>query len=262
MNGSNGRFRRLEINGGQVIDSGETRRFELPPVAGGYTDAQIDDYGAEGEKRLFYALRRHFSWRPGVVLQLRARFSHSAATLKGTAGFGFWNAPFGDPSFRWPALPQAAWFFFGSPPTDLPLADDGPGRGWFAGTLDATTGRALAWAPLALPVLLVNQLPAVRRRLWPRVQRDLGISFTAVPVEMTDWHEYELRWLPQGCEFRIGNKTILKTTHSPTGALGFVCWIDNQYLVARENGRFAWGTLQIEWPQWMEIAGLRIGKVA
>ena len=79
---------------------------------------------------------------------MRARFSHTAGELRGTAGFGFWNAPYGDPTQRRAALPAALWFFFASATNDLPFAPP-PGHGWFAATLDATTPRALALVPLA-----------------------------------------------------------------------------------------------------------------
>ena len=102
--------------------------------------------------------RGQYPWSPGTRLRLRARFSHPPDQLIGTAGFGFWNAPFGDPTVRRPALPQACWFFFASAPTDLPLAPAGPGRGWFAATMDATGGSALALIPLAPALLLLNQI--------------------------------------------------------------------------------------------------------
>ena len=99
-------FRKLEINGGVTIE-GEIRRFYLPPVSGEYADAQLDDYG-DCESRRFYP------WRAPVRMRLKARFSHPVGGLAGTAGFGFWNAPFGDPSLPRPSLPQAVWFFYAS----------------------------------------------------------------------------------------------------------------------------------------------------
>ena len=143
-------LRALELNGGRV-ESGAGYRFSLPGGATGYADAQIDDYGAPGGR---------FRWRPGATLHLNARFSHAAETLRGTAGFGFWNAPYGDPSRRRWALPQAAWFFFASAPGDLPFAPGEPGRGWFAATLDAGTPAALALLPFAPVVVALNQMTA------------------------------------------------------------------------------------------------------
>ncbi|MCA9970401.1 MAG: hypothetical protein KC425_09315 [Anaerolineales bacterium] len=248
---SEDRYRILALNGGRVTGNGGWR-FDLPVVAEGYADAQIDDYGRS-------ATRRAYPWGPGTRLRLRARFSHAAGELVGTAGFGFWNAPFGDPTVRWPALPQAAWFFYASAPTDLPLPAAGPGRGWFAATLDATTPAALSLAPLAPLALLLHQVPAVRRRLWPWIRRRLGISFAPLPGVMTAWQAYELAWTGRGVVFWVNGRVVLQTPHAPRGPLGFVCWLDNQYLVATPTGRLGWGTLPVPAPQWMEVADLRLG---
>jgi hypothetical protein len=240
-------FRHLEINGGTVTHQGQNWLLRLPPTGRTYADAQIDDYGRP---------HNSFRWRPGVEMRLRARFSHPASALLGTAGFGFWNAPFGDPTVRLSLLPQAVWFFYGSPPTDLPLAPDRPGQGWFASTLDASTGRAIVMAPFAPPVLLLNRIPSIRQRLWPAVQHRLAISYTQLDTDLTTWHDYQLNWRPDGCDFRIDNKTVLQTPHTPHGPLGFVCWLDNQYMVATPLGRFAAGVLPTTQEQWLEIEEL------
>lgn len=243
-------LRELAINGGQV-ERGDTCRLVLPAsTTAAYMDAQVDDYGGRR--------RRSYPWYPGVTLELQARFSHERDSLLGTAGFGFWNAPFGDPTVRWPALPQAAWFFYASSPTDLPLAKDEPGRGWFAGTIDMGRRRAWQLAPLALPVLLLNQITACRRRVWPAVQRQLGISFETLPWDMREWHTYQLSWQIADCTFTVDGVTLLQTPFSPRGPLGFVCWMDNQYLAATARGRVRAGILPIPQPQWLELAGLTI----
>jgi hypothetical protein len=244
-------FRRLEINGGTVSQQGEKWLLRLPPTGQTYADAQIDDYGRP---------QKGFRWRPGIEMRLRACFSHPAGTLLGTAGFGFWNAPFGDPTVRLSLLPQATWFFYGSPPTDLPLAPDRPGQGWFAATLDAGTGRAMAMSPLALPVLLLNQVTSLRRRIWPAVQHRLAISYAQLDTDLTGWHEYRLVWQPEGCNFYIDGTAVLQTAQSPHGPLGFVCWLDNQYMVATARGRFAAGILRTTEEQWLEIEELTIRK--
>lgn len=236
-----------EVNGGEVERLGaDGWRMVLPPVAEGYANAQVDDYGGR--------VRPDFPWQRGTRVSLAARFSHGSEQLVGTAGFGFWNAPFGPGSGLLPALPQATWFFHASDASDLPLAPPGEaGCGWFASTVDVTSGRALAWAPLAPLVLLLNQIPAVHQRLWPVVQRSLGISFQRVEVDMTAWHSYTLSWLDNGCFFQVDGEPVLQTPFRPGGPLGFVTWIDNQYMRARASGRFAWGTLPTEKGQWLEI---------
>lgn len=243
-------LRYLELNGGQ-ISRVDGLKLLLPPTAQGYADAQIDDYGPA-------AGRRHYPWSPGTSLSLRARFSHGSDDLKGTAGFGFWNAPFGDPTVRRPALPQAVWFFFASHPSDLPFAASGPGQGWFAATIDAGTSCALLTAPLAPAVLLMNQSRRARARLWPWLRRRLQISFAPIESPMDRWHVYQLLWTPDGCTFSIDGELVLQTAYSPRGPLGFVCWIDNQYMVATAHGRFRWGTLATTDTQSLQIADLQL----
>ena len=249
-------FRVLEIGGGKVVGerpfSENPIHFEIPSQGDGYTDAQFDDYG------LVQNGRKHYPWHPNVQLTLNARFSHTADQLKGTAGFGFWNAPFGDPTVKWPALPQAVWFFFGSPPNNLPLNLKGAGQGWFASTLDATTAKAKWMIPLAPLVLLLNQNGRLRDKIWPWVHRRLGMSFAPIDVDLTAWNQYRLQWLESGCTFWVNGRLILETAHTAKGPLGFVCWLDNQYMIVTNRGRLGWGMLTLEEAQWMEILDLEI----
>jgi hypothetical protein len=241
-------FHVLAINGGAVT-ADASLLFELLPNKGGYADAQIDDYGDCG-----------FMWRAGSLLQLRARFSHEAGDLQGTAGFGFWNAPFADPSMKWPRLPQAVWFFYASPPSDLPLPMVGKGQGWFMGTIDAGTKTAVSTIPFAPLFLLLNRSRRFRVRYWPIVRRRLGISYKPLAVKMTDWHQYRLDWRAEGCLFYVDGELVYQTPFSPRGPLGFVCWLDNQYMVLTRNGRFRWGTLPLAEAQWLEVADLQIAS--
>ncbi len=248
-------FRQVEINGGRV-ERGECLRLILPPTAGGYADAQIDDYGETAIDRK--RRRRDYPWRPPVSMHLRARFSGPSGQLLGTAGFGFWNAPFGDRAVAGLAAPQACWFFFASPPSDLPLAALGPGRGWFAATLDATTSRAWSMAPLAPIVILLNQVDWLRSRIWPAVRQRLGITYAQLELPIEQWHTYELIWRVDGCRFIVDGQMMLQTTLAPLGPLGFVCWLDNQYLIATNRGRLKWGVLPTRQEQWLEVEGPQI----
>jgi hypothetical protein len=243
----------VAVGGGRVV-GGDTFRFTLPPGGAAYANAQIDDYGgapASGAAR--------FAHRPGVALSLRARFSHTAGELRGTAGFGFWNAPYGDPTTRRLSLPAAAWFFFASPANDLPFAPE-QGHGWFAATIDATMPRALALLPLAPAVLLLNQFAPLHRRLWPAVRRRLGIHAAPLAADLRDWHEYRLEWRRDGGRFLVDGAPVLTTPTAPRGPLGFVCWLDNQYLVLTPRGRFRAGVLPVAREQWLEVADLVIGR--
>jgi hypothetical protein len=44
----------------------------------------------------------------------------------------------------------------------------------------------------------------------------------------------------------------------PTGPLGFVAWIDNQFAVASPEGGFRFGTLATQEEQWLEIENLSL----
>jgi hypothetical protein len=243
---------RIVAVGGGRVGGGDTLRFTLPPGGAAYADAQLDDYGGPpvpGAPR--------FAHRPGVALSLRARFSHTAGELRGTAGFGFWNAPYGDPTQRRAALPAAIWFFFASATNDLPFAPP-PGHGWFAATLDATTPRALALVPLAPAVLALNQFAPLRRRLWPPIRRRLGIHAAPLAVDLRQWHDYRLAWRRDGGRFWVDGAPVLTTLAAPRGPLGFVCWLDNQYLILTPRGRFRAGVLPVAQEQWLEVADLAI----
>ena len=245
------RWRRYEVGRGVVEETGSTLRFVVEGVTERrYADAQIDDYQG--------LPRRRFLWRPPLKMRVRARFSHPADELLGTAGFGFWNDPFLMTGARLPALPRAVWFFYGSPPSNMKLDLQTPGHGWKAATLDALGLRPLLWAPLApLAVVLMNIRP-LYRALWPWIQRALRVGEAPLAIDMTGWHTYELAWGVEHAQFSVDGEVVLDGVPSPRGPLGFVMWLDNQYMVATPQGRFKWGLLDVPGRQWMEVDRLTI----
>lgn len=243
------RLQSIEVGAGAVEDLNESAyRLAIPKCRQGYTNAQIDDYSAN---------QRGFPNRQGVVLTLEACFSHAADRLQGTAGFGFWNAAYGDVRRRLPRLPQAAWFFFASQPNDLPFAAQ-DGRGWFASVIDTPRPRHIPTF-LSLPFLwLPFQFPRIRRNLWPKTRRALGIRAAAIETPMQTWNHYQIEWLENGCTLSVNHKPVLQTTLSPRGPLGFVCWLDNQYLIATPTGRLRAGTLPTTNEQQLTVRNLTI----
>ncbi len=241
------RWRRWLVDQGALVIREEGLRLVLPRTRPGhYSNAQIDDY---------VGLPRHdYPWKPPLRMQLRARFSGQPA---GTAGFGFWNHPFA-PQTGIGSLPKAIWFLYTSPATDLPIALDVPGHGLKAATIDTLQPRALRWAPLAPPVVLLNQWPALRRRVWPKVQHDLQIAETCLDLAMSEWHDYQLEWRIDGARFVVDGQPVLETDRSPRGPLGFIAWVDNQYAIATPWGRLGWGLVDVQQPQWLDIAELLI----
>ncbi|MBN1979217.1 MAG: hypothetical protein JW918_17610 [Anaerolineae bacterium] len=245
------RWRRYLVGVGALESTGSTLCFVVADaVRRRYSDAQIDDYQGLS--------RRRFPWRPPLRLSVRARFSHPAGELCGTAGFGFWNDPFLMTGARLPALPRAVWFFYGSPPANMGLDLDTPGCGWKAATLDALRPGALLLAPLALPAVALMNVPSLYRRLWPPIQRAINVREAVVEASMTAWHTYELRWGERRASFSVDGESILEDAPSPHGPLGFVMWLDNQYMVATPQGRFGWGLLDVPGRQWMEVDSLTV----
>ena len=229
------------------------RLLNLPQRGGGYTNAQLDDYQGRA--------RRHFLWRPPLRLTIRARFSHGASDLLGTAGFGFWNDPFLMTGWRVPALPRAAWFFFASSPGDLALTPRTPGHGWKAAVIDAlhpTAVLALPGAPLAAVLM---RSPRLAARLWPFLQNLGPRDESMVPVAMTEWHSYAIEWEPIGVRFYVDGVPILVAAPAPQGPLGLVIWLDNQWLAVRPTGHIRHGLLDRPQAQWLEIAEVVLERI-
>lgn len=247
------RWRIHQIHESGLVRTGEGLRFvNLALPAGAplrYTNAQLDDYAGLARG----AMRN----RPPLRLNVRARFSHGADALTGTAGFGFWNDPFLMTELRMPALPQALWFFFASPPSDMALTLETPGWGWKAQAMDALHWRGAAALGLALPAIPALRVAGWRRRLWPWFARQLRIAEAALSTPMTEWHDYGLEWEKDVAVFRVDGSEVLRGP-SPRGPLGLVVWIDNQYLIARPTGQVGYGLLPKVQAQWMEIGELRV----
>lgn len=243
------RWSTIQVGGGHLLVTHDGLRLLVRSAQSTrYADAQIDDYA--------HLPRRRFPWRPPLRLTVRARAS---GQLAGTAGFGFWNNPF-TPLGNWPTLPAAIWFFHASPPSHMPLALDVPGYDWKAACIDTTRPEALAWAPLAPPVVLLNHSP-LHQRIWPTVQRALRISETPLPAMDAGWRTYTLEWYAHFARFAVDSTTILETDRPPQGPLGFVAWVDNQWMVATPQGRFGWGLLAVPEVQWMDLGCVRIERL-
>lgn len=245
------------VGAGSLESTGAVLRFILTNAsAEEYSNAQIDDYRG--------LPRRRFAWHPPLRLTVRARFSAPAGKLQGTAGFGFWNDPFLMSGARAPTLPRAIWYFYSSHPSNMKLDLQTPGHGWKAATLDALRPAAALWAPVAPFAVLLMNLRPVYRTLWPSIQQSLRVREATIAVDMTQWHTYVLDWGVEDSHFSLSTPksshfSPLLTAPSPRGPLGFVMWMDNQYLVATPWGQLRWGLLDAEEGQSMEVDWFAIG---
>ncbi|HEX4207940.1 MAG TPA: hypothetical protein VHZ51_27820 [Ktedonobacteraceae bacterium] len=244
------------VGNGALAVTGSALRMSVGATKQGtYADAQIDDYGT--------LARAAFPWRPPLHMEVRARASLAAATtwddqrmLRGTAGFGFWNYPF---SVRGDLLmlPEAIWFFYASPPSNMALVPDVPGWGWKAQVVHSMRREALfATMPTALATgwgLLTGRTQSAAR--W--LQRLSGTSETLLSTPLTEWHTYTLDWSVDAALFAVDGQHVLRVPYPPTRPLGFVAWLDNQYAVVSPRGVFRFGTVGTD-DEWFEMDSVRI----
>jgi len=245
----------LEVGGGKVAQHGNITRFFIPPTTGrAYADAQWDDY---------HGLRRaRFPHRAPAHLSLRARFSHEADQLGGTAGFGFFNDPFTLTGGGMLAAPNTVWFFAASPPNDQYLCAGVPGRGWKAASLNTGGWPGLVFAPGAAVAILLARLPGLGRPIMKLARRMIKANEQLLVVKMTEWHDYALEWRAGEAAFWVNGVEVLRAAAPPAGLLGFVMWIDNQYAIASEAGQFGFGLIAHTGERWMEIENFQITHYA
>jgi len=240
------------VGAGQTeLYANHARLSNGPTSLAHYTNAQLDDYQD--------LARSQFPWRPPLSLTLRARFSHNTAALRGTAGFGFWNDPFGFGKLRRPTLPRAIWFFCSSPPSNMALALDVPGPGWKAATMDAWRWPFLALAPTAPIAMPFMRIPWLYRHLWPIGQRAIGVHEAQIACDLTEWHTYRIEWGMRGARFSVDGESVLICNQAPRGPLGLVIWKDNQALALTPWHLPHHQLVACDNPQWLEIADLIIG---
>lgn len=228
-------------------------QLSVPEGPGGsYRWAQLDDY--------LRRARSAFAWRPPVTLRVRARVS--AAALPGTWGFGFWNDPFsvslglGGTARRLPALPNAAWFFYASPPNYLALRDTHPAQGLLAATFASPRIPTLALT-LGTPLLPLLAWPPTARWLRRLTRAFVQEDAAALTVDPTAWHTYALTWQADTVRFAVDDAEVWTTPVAPRGPLGLVLWLDNQYAAFPPEGRLHFGTLPNP-PAWLELAEIAI----
>ena len=246
--------------------SGALRLTAGPTGADVYCNAQLDDY---------HRLRaRDYPWRPPLRLSIRARASHlvwptslpphdeapgASAFLRGTAGFGFWNASLSVAGGGLRA-PEALWFFAASPPSNMALVPGVPGYGWKAQTVHTRRLGALAALGPMAAIALWARLSGDERAAGRWLNRLSGAHEAPLDPQsasLRDWHMYEIEWLPEVARYRVEGREVLTVANPPRGPLGLVIWIDTQYAIATPRGVLRFGALATG-EQWLELAELSV----
>jgi hypothetical protein len=238
---------RMTLGAAQITADAEALWLTLLPNAGDrYADAQIDDYGGT-----------RFVWRPPVCLTVEARFSHPANSMVGTAGFGFWNGAAMPGALIGP--PSAVWFFFASLPSRIVLSPEGPGRGWLAMVWRSPASprlRVPGWFQRGLSRLL--KAPPLAHIALSLGARWMAVSQHPLGIDLTAWHRYVLRWERHQVVFEVDEEEVHRALIAPAGPLGFVAWIDNQFLTLDPATGLSAGLLPVPAAQslalrWVEI---------
>lgn len=242
------------IGGGSIDVRGSKLRMGFETAKDDYyTDAQVDDYTM--------LPRSKYLWEPPLKMTVRAKFSlggiaDDGEMLKGTAGFGFWNNPFSlNGDIR--ALPEAIWFFYSSPPSDMKLVPAVPGWGWKAQSIHMVRPGFFMHVIPTLASIAAGKVTGKTGLAERSVQRLAAAYESPIKNDMRQWHTYVLEWRKDGAYFSVDGKQILATKIVPRQPLGFVAWLDNQYAVATPQGVFKFGKLTTG-AQWLDIDSITI----
>ncbi len=239
-----------QIGTGTVQSQVDHLWLTVPPASSEhYHDAQISDYDSTS---------LNFNNQPPLRLTVKAR---AEGEIHGTAGFGFWNHMFA-PNERGFRIPQAVWFFFGSPPNNIALANGVAGHGWKAATFNAQQWKFYGLLPLAPIGFLLMRNKWLYNKLWRIGQDAIGVSEVALDHSLLhNFHTYTIDWRRDGATFAVDGKTIMQTNAIPTKPLGFIAWIDNQYAIVTPQGNFGWGLLDVPQAQSLVIQDIEIATI-
>lgn len=215
-------------------------------VAGELSDAEIDDHRT--------APRWNLHWTPPLTLTIRARFSHPAGEMIGTAGFGFWNDPF-DWSGNVQAPPNAIWFFYASPASDMAFVRGLRGHGWRAAFLNGGTADALS---MAVGNALFK-MPGMDKLIFAAAEKRMGAAEVLLDdIDMTEWHEYKIEWRPAEAVFSVDGQERCRAKNPPTVPLGFVAWVDNNATTMGPGKEFSFQRVAVPMREWMEVSYIKI----
>ena len=244
---------RFLTGNGRIDPTTDGWRLHLGPATG-YSDAQLDDTQGRWRRGLLH--------RPPVRLTLEARAS--SAEPGGTLGFGFWNDPF--PAWGvqagakrlLPASPQALWFFYASPPSDIPFSADGPGSGWTAARFQGPALPGSVIAAMGAAGLAGMSIVRWRIPLLKMYRRWFAGSQSPLLGGLDSWHAYRIDWKKGSAYFSVDDRVVLETNTAPAGPLGLVIWIDNQWAALSASAGLRFGLLPSSEEAWLDVRSLQL----
>ena len=246
--GFNPRWVRFAIGHAEIEHAPGLARLVVDGAdAGELSDAELDDHRT--------APRENLHWTPPLTMTVRARFSHRAGELCGTAGFGFWNDPF-DWVGNVETPPNALWFFYASPHSDMAFVRGVRGHGWKAASLNGGRADRLT---MAFGNFLFR-LPGMSKLVFAVAETRIGAAEKLLDADMTAWHDYEIVWQTREAIFRVDGNEIFRAANPPTVPLGFVAWVDNNATVMGPGKEFDFKRIAISQRQWMELAYVKIAR--
>ena len=226
--------------------------------AGQLSDAELDDHRA--------APRHQLAWTPPLRLTVRARMSHPSTALRsardagvmlGTAGFGFWNDPF-DWVGNVEMPPNALWFFYASPQSDMAFARGVRGNGWKAATLNGGRADKLT---MALGNLIFR-LPGMSKLVFNLAQTRIHAHERILDdVALTDWHTYRIDWFARAAIFFVDDVEVFSAPNPLMVPLGFVAWVDNNATTMGPERDFGFQRIAVPQRQWLELTRVRIERL-
>jgi hypothetical protein len=246
-NGASPYWVRFAIGHAEIEHAPGILRFVLSGAEEGkLSDAEIDDHRTVPRSRLL--------WTPPLRMTVRARMSHRAGEMLGTAGFGFWNDPF-DWAGSVQVPPNALWFFYASPQSDMAFVRGVPGNGWKAAMLNG--GRS---DPFTMAIgNFVFRLPGMSKLVFALAETRIhSHEHVLDDVALTDWRTYRIDWLPREAVFFVDDREVFRAPNPPTVPLGFVAWVDNNATTMGPGREFSFSRIAIQQRQWMELSRVRI----
>jgi hypothetical protein len=249
LNGVHPRWVRFAIGHSNIeLSPGIARLIVEGAVAGELSDAEIDDHRT--------APRWNLHWTPPLTLTVRARFSHPAGELMGTAGFGFWNDPF-DWSGNVQAPPNAIWFFYASPASDMSFVRGVRGHGWRAAFLNGGKADALT---MAVGNALFR-VPGLDKLVFAAAEKRMDAAECLLDeIDMRQWHEYKIEWRAAEAVFWVDAQERFRAKNPPNVPLGFVAWVDNNATTMGPGKDFAFQRVAVPVREWMEVSLIKIEK--